>query len=136
VVINANDIAGANADHVLYLDGNTNEVITETTIIDGFTITAGQADHAWLHNSGGGLYCDGHNTNSECSPILRHLTFSGNYASHGGGIYNSGSSSGNSNPTLINVVLSGNRAGVNGGGMYSDGRFSGNSNSISWFAHF
>ena len=50
-------------------------------LLDGFIITAGQAngDDAPDYH-GGGFYCDGSGSGSECSPSLRNITFSGNYA--------------------------------------------------------
>ncbi len=112
------DIVDSNAYHVLYLDGTTTP-ITGTTTIDGFIITAGKAD-GWPDN-GGGLYCAGNGSGSECSPTLAHVTFSGNYADgSGGGMYNNGSDGGKSNPTLTNVTFSGNSASQCGGGMFNN----------------
>jgi hypothetical protein len=114
-----------NAYHVVYVDGVTNESITSATVIDGFTITAGNANGDWPDDSGGGLYCNGKDSGHACSPTLRNVTFSGNTATNsGGGMYNAGYSSGTSSPTLSNVTFSGNSAGY-GGGMYNDGYSSG-----------
>ncbi|NBD35804.1 MAG: hypothetical protein GVY30_07370, partial [Chloroflexi bacterium] len=130
-------ITGSNADHVLWLDGVTNEHITAETVIDGFTITAGQADGDDPNERGGGLYCDGASSaragngygadNGVCSPTLIHVTFSGNRSDNrGGGMYNDGRDGGESSPALINVAFSGNRAtDEDGGGMYNDGRHDG-----------
>jgi len=116
-------ITGSNANHLLWLDGVTNEPITETTVIDGFTITAGQADGSDLHNDGGGLYCDGYGSDHECSPTLTNITFSGNRADdRGGGMHNDGRAGGASNPVLTNVAFNSNRAEWYGGGMCDDGR--------------
>jgi hypothetical protein len=122
------DIQGANAYHVLYLDGATHEAITPTTVIDGFIVTAGQADLSDPHQNGGGLYCHGRSSGNECNPTLTNVTFSGNQADFGagGGMFNDGSSSGTSNPLLINVHFSGNQAG-RGGGMFNEGSDSGTS---------
>ncbi len=127
-------ITGNNADHVLWLDGVTHENITAETIIDGFTITAGQADGDYPNERGGGLYCDGAGSghgadNGVCSPTLIHVTFSGNRSDNrGGGMYNDGRDGGESSPALINVAFSGNRAvDEDGGGMYNDGRHDGRS---------
>ncbi len=78
-----------------------------TTILDGFTVSAGYAisDPHW---SGGGML------NLSGSPTLRGVTFSGNLAeSSGGGMFNGNGSS----PTLVNVTFSGNWAAFEGGGM-------------------
>jgi uncharacterized repeat protein (TIGR01451 family) len=119
VVTATSHISGSNAYHVLWLDGETNEPITGTTVIDGATITAGQADGRGLDQRGGGLYCAGSGDDAECSPTLMHLSFSGNSAVVGGAVYNNGEN-GLSNPTLVNVSFSGNSA-FTGGAMYNDG---------------
>lgn len=96
------DIAGSNSYHVVF-GGDA----TATTILDGFIITAGNADGLNLDNSsGGGLF------NWGTSPTLNNLTFSGNYGFSGGGMYNYNTAS----PALTNVIFSGNQA-DNGGGM-------------------
>jgi uncharacterized repeat protein (TIGR01451 family) len=120
-----NDIQGENAFYVVTGGG-----VTETTVLDGFTITAGNGT---ADDDGGGMKNYG-------SPTLTNVTFSGN---HGGGLYNyqssptltnvifivnlSDSNGGgmlnieNCNPTLFNVTFSGNRAGngYGGGGMFN-----------------
>ena len=92
---------------------NTYHVVTGTTgaTLDGFTITAGNANGVSPSNLGGGMY------NYYGSPTLTNVTFSGNSAaSGGGGMYNHYLS----NPTLTNVTFSGNSATSGGGGMYND----------------
>jgi predicted outer membrane repeat protein len=140
VVIDAADIRGGNSDHVLWLDGETNEPITGTTVIDGFTITAGHAN-SWPRENGGGIYCAGSGGGAECSPALAHVTFSGNSAEWGGAMYNDGED-GICSPTLTNVTFSDNSAGSRGGAMYNNGRYGASSpmltnvtfsgNSASW----
>ncbi len=124
VIITATHIITPNAYHVLYLDGRTHEPITSTMVIDGFTITAGNADDTTdPHRNGGGLYCDGSGSNSECSPSLAHVTFSGNQANqNGGGMCNEGNS-GDSSPTLIDIAFVGNQAHSKGGGMHNSGPY-------------
>jgi hypothetical protein len=120
---------------------NSYHVVTGATgaILDGFTITAGNANGASDPNdSGGGMYNDsssptltnvtfsgnsatgtvgaggGMGNYDHSSPILTNVTFSSNTAKDfGGGMFNRDSS-----PTLINVTFSGNTTGY-GGGMYN-----------------
>jgi predicted outer membrane repeat protein len=88
---------------------NSYHVVTGATgaTLDGFTITAGNANASSGPSSeGGGM----HNTSS--SPTLTNLTFSGNSAGTvGGGMLNTSSS-----PTLTNVTFRGNAATIYGGG--------------------
>ncbi len=84
-------------------------------VLDGFTITAGNANVGGTNNYGGGMY----NTNSS-TPTVTNCTFSGNSADFGGGMYNEGFSS----PTVTNCTFSGNSATApfaRGGGMYNEG---------------
>ncbi|MHC5184602.1 MAG: right-handed parallel beta-helix repeat-containing protein, partial [Planctomycetota bacterium] len=81
-----------------------------TAVLDGFTITAGNANaDAWPDNSGGGMY------NEESSPTVTNCTFSGNTADEGGGMYNDSGSS----PIVTDCTFSGNTATTNGGGIYN-----------------
>ncbi|HOS78977.1 MAG TPA: choice-of-anchor Q domain-containing protein, partial [Anaerolineae bacterium] len=99
------DIQGSNAYHVVAVAG-----VDSTATLDGFIITAGQANEgAYPNDRGGGMYID------YGGPTLRNVIFSGNQASFGGGAYTA-----NSSPTLINVVFHGNTADY-GGGMHADG---------------
>lgn len=105
VVVTATHIVGSNNYHVV-----TGSGVTNTAVLDGFTITAGQANGANTpHNGGGGMY------NFSGSPTLYNVTFSGNSALLGGG----GMSNNNSNcPQLINMTFSNNIAiHFEGGGM-------------------
>jgi predicted outer membrane repeat protein len=78
------------------------------TILDGFTITAGNANgDSCPHWAGGGMYNSGVLNLTNC-------TFTGNWAEGGGGIY----STEDSDVTLLGCTFSGNYA-VEGGGMYN-----------------
>ncbi|MEJ5311056.1 MAG: choice-of-anchor Q domain-containing protein [Anaerolineae bacterium] len=125
-----NDIQGSNAYHVLFLGGVVGHSITETTVIDGFIVTAGNAMAASAPDDvGGGYYCAILSGNAACSPTLTNLVFSGNQARHiGGGIYNF-ANDGESSPTLTNVLFRSNRAEF-GGGMYNGGIDFGKANPI------
>jgi hypothetical protein len=87
-----------------------------SAVLDGFTITAGNADDGVglsEFNKGGGMY------NHNGSPTLTKLVFTGNYATFGGGICNSGTISEfwtGSNPVMTDVSFSNNSA-IEGGGM-------------------
>jgi len=110
VVTTTANIAGENAYHVVSSSG-----VIETALIDGFNITAGQADGSYVHpcgpTCGGGMY------NQSSSPTLTNLIFSGNSAEYGGGMINCVSSS----PVLTNVIFSGNSTVNGGGGMANNG---------------
>ncbi|MBN1579574.1 MAG: hypothetical protein JXA89_02640 [Anaerolineae bacterium] len=95
--------AGENAYHVV-----TSHWTDYTTVLDGFTITAGYAG-VYDHDDGNG----GGMSNIDGGPTLVNLTFSGNEATGtGGGMHNRWYS----NPTLTNIIFIGNRA-KHGGGM-------------------
>ncbi len=143
VVTDTARISGSNAYHVVSSAG-----VTTTAVLDGFTITGGNANGSDLeHRWGGGMYNDG------SSPTLSNVTFSGNSASYNGGGMSTTITAThaeqrdllrqqrklqaagckvsscfffffffynyNSNPTLSNVTFSGNSASYYGGGMYN-----------------
>lgn len=121
VVLVYTDIRNNNNDHVLEMDGVLAPVGADT-VVDGFTITAGQADGPFPTNAGGGLYCNGWGASSnECSPTLANLVFSGNMASLGGALYNDAYSGGHASPHLTNVTFQGNYA-TSGGALFNDGQ--------------
>ena len=111
---------GDNAYHVLNASG-----CDSTTIIDGFTISGGNASGAYPDNNGGGVFIFyGNPTISNCVIDLNSA------AANGGGIYvESGS------PELVDSIISANRANTFGGGIFIYGgspqisrtEFSGNS---------
>jgi hypothetical protein len=81
-------------------------------VLDGFTITAGNAneDFPSPRASGGGMF------NHSGSPALANCRFIANAARiFGGGMFND-----NSSPTMTNCTFSRNCAGYEGGGMYND----------------
>ena len=91
--------------------------VDQTSILDGFTIAAGNANNGDFyspHCLGGGMY------NNEASPTVIDCTFAYNSATAGGGMYNM-----NSSPTLRSCSFIGNSAhkvlynGGSGGGMYT-----------------
>lgn len=86
-----------NSYHVLYLDGRSGETITDATVLDGMTVTKGQAREpypddeggglSFPDNSGGGLFCDGGGPGNACNPTLTDLVFRDNAAVFGGGLF-------------------------------------------------
>ncbi len=119
VIADGNDIRNVNSHHVVVVSGGS----SGTTVLDGFTITAGDA-HDTI--GGAGLLCSGSGAGNICNPTLENLVFSGNRAMYhaGGAIFNNGESGGNSSPQLYNVRFTGNR-GQSGGAMYNDGAWDG-----------
>jgi len=81
------------------------------TILEGFTITGGDANSSSPDDCGGGMY------NSGSSPTVTNCTFSVNTANYGGGMFNYLSSS----PTVTNCSFTSNEATYNGGGMFNQG---------------
>jgi hypothetical protein len=115
-----------NSYHVV-IGSETND----TAVLDGFIVTAGNANGSNQFGSGGGMY------NYGGSPTLTNCIFYGNSAHFGGGMENSYLSY----PTLTNCTFSGNRArlsGGMGGGMDNSGssptltNCTFNGNSVGW----
>jgi parallel beta-helix repeat protein len=102
---------GENSYHVVTGSGTN-----ATAVLDGFTITAGNAnqDYPSPYRLGGGMY------NYTGSPTLTNSKFRGNSGHAGGGMFNKDSS-----PTLLNCTFSGNSTSrvvfnENGAGMHND----------------
>lgn len=107
VVTSTANIAGSNSYHVV----TAGSTVAETARLDGFTITAGQANGASPDANGGGVY------NLAGDPTIANTRLSGNLAaSRGGGMYNEGIYGNGSSPNLSEVTFSGNSA-DGGGGM-------------------
>jgi LPXTG-site transpeptidase (sortase) family protein len=110
VVIDPTTVTGTdnNSYHVVYANGSL-----PGAVLDGFTLTAGNADSDFGKDSGGGMYLN-------CpDPItLTNLTFSGNKANYGGGSYLMAL-----NITLTNLTFKNNYASHDGGGIYSPSNF-------------
>ncbi|MBN1764062.1 MAG: thrombospondin type 3 repeat-containing protein [Sedimentisphaerales bacterium] len=93
-----------NCYHIFYHPAGTD--LDENAVLDGFTITAGNADGDWFpHYVGAGMY------NVSSSPKLCQCTFTGNSSYYGGGMYNESSSS----PILSKCTFSNNSADTGGG---------------------
>lgn len=136
--LNGNDVGftnnGENSYHVL--TGNDTD---STAVIDGFTITAGNANaDVWPDDGGGGMnnhqgsptimnctfrgnscFADGGGmrTWGRCKPNITECAFIGNSSKQeGGGMMNGPASS----PTVTNCTFRDNSAGEDGGGMYNN----------------
>jgi formylglycine-generating enzyme required for sulfatase activity len=95
---------GENSIHVV-----KSSFCDETAVLDGFTITAGNANGSNPNDNGGGMY------NNSSSPIVTNCTFTGNVVSnHGGGVYNE-----NSSPSFTNCTFNNNLA-FRGAAMRND----------------
>ena len=102
-----------NAYHVVL--NNNNNSLTSSAILDGFTISGGNANSTTpsINIYGGGMY------NNLVSPTLRNVTFLGNSASFtGGGLYTS-----NGNLTLTKCQFTNNLADF-GGAIQTQGTVS------------
>ncbi len=92
-----------NCFHVL-----TCEVADANTILDGFTITGGNANEVSPHNVGGGMY------NVDTDIVIRQCWFRGNTALYAAGMRNLSGS-----PTIEDCTFSGNACQKTGGGLYN-----------------
>ena len=130
LIFPANTTRSDNATHVLTLNmeptqasGNNN---TYPTVVNGFTITGGQADGT--DEKGGGIYVTGNNTDGGNFRLERCFLFN-NYATQGGAVYVSSEVQNvNNGESLINQCViynnaAGERAAVEnqGGGVYLAG---------------
>ena len=140
--LNGDDNSNVKFDELTRADNSYHVVIgAANATLDGFTITAGNANNIYQSNGGGML-------NNSCSPSLANILFSNNSVSgQGGGMYsfrsdslltnvtfNHNNSAGEgggmfnivSNPTLINVTFTSNSATTQGGGVYNNFNNTGN----------
>ncbi|MHC4691269.1 MAG: choice-of-anchor Q domain-containing protein [Planctomycetota bacterium] len=108
------DLAGYDGPDFANNTENNYHVVTgsgtsELAVLDGFTITAGNANAAYRspHGEGGGMY------NNDGSPTVNNCKFTNNSARYGGGMYNYKSS-----PSLTNCTFNQNSAG-RAGGMFN-----------------
>jgi len=123
-----------NSYHVLVFDGG-NQIgmdvaanISSATVLDGVTVTGGNANGSTGPSAGGGgLFCDGGGPSNVCSPKITGVNFVGNDAGLGGAMWNYARDGGASNPLIIDVVFVNNSAG-DGGVLYNDGGNGGMSN--------
>ncbi len=80
---------------------------SDDAVLDGFTVTGGQANGSNPDDSGGGM------VNDDSSPTVTSCTFVDNSVDNGGGMRNAVDSS----PTVTNCTFASNSATNSGGGM-------------------
>ena len=99
---------GNNTDNSYHVVDISNT--TSSSVLNGFTITGGNADSfSSNRNSGGGIY------GYQSSAVLANLVVANNSANFGGGIY-----LGDGQNQLTNISLIDNYARDNGGGLYNN----------------
>jgi hypothetical protein len=116
-----------NSYHVI-----SNGSLNNTAILDGFTITGGNANFDVAGNDsrshGGGMMNLASNGGT-CSPTVRNCLFINNTAVFGGGMFNNGFNTGNANPVVTNCIFYQNNATQGGGGIDNFG-YSGNASPV------
>lgn len=110
-----------NSYHVLYASG-----LDSLTLLDGLTITAGQAlhlDNTYFGslNFGGGMLLEANETFPICTPRIRNCTFIGNTAKTGGGIAIMTNDLAIANPLLEHCTFINNRGLYRAGAYYKTG---------------
>ncbi len=108
--------------HVVVIDATGNATnVSGSTILDGFTITGGNAQGSTIDQQyGGGLICNG-SSGYTCNPTLANLVFKNNTAMFGGGLANLGQAGGMSSPRLQSVTFNTNHASQEGGAVFNWG---------------
>jgi hypothetical protein len=110
------DLNGNDSLDLVNSTENSYHVVTgngtdETAVLDGFTITGGNANGTDWESQGGGMF------NKSGSPTVTNCTFENNSSTRSGG----GMSNFNSSPMLTNCVFSRNLTNNNGGGILCHG---------------
>ncbi len=98
---------GDNAYHVIYASGAS---ITGSSILDGCTVSGGNANSTIFEGLGGGVFLIGN-----ASPLLKNCTIRENSANTGGG----GISIFSGMPIVEGCIITGNRSITDGGGIYN-----------------
>ena len=112
---------GSTADNSYHVINNpSSRGLTGTAVLDGFVITAGNANGSLQNAHGAGMVNDGSGADEVCSPAIQNCWFINNTANSAGGVmYNNGSNSGNSSPVVTNCVFQ-NNSGRVGGAVYNN----------------
>ncbi len=96
--------------------------LPSTALLDGFTVTGGNANGSAGQSLGGGIYNNGGGNNNSSNPAISHCVFTGNKASSGGAIFNNGGNGGTCSPAVSNCSFVNNSAGNgSGGAVYNSG---------------
>ena len=99
-----------NCYHVFYHPDGLN--LNSSAVLDGFTITAANANHvSWQHHYGGGMF------NYRSSPTTTNCAFTNNYGKSGGSIYNY-----DNTPAITDCTFT-NNAARNGAGIFNEASF-------------
>jgi len=118
-------------DNCLHVVANSSG-LTNTAVLDGFVITAGNANgetSSYPNSAGGGMLNEGNFNGQFCNPMIRNCAFVNNKASIGAAVHISGYFSGNANPTFLNCSFLGNQATFAAGALFTDG-YAGNSSPV------
>ncbi len=130
--IGAENDNGDNSYHIIFNDKNG---LTAAAVLDGFTLTGGNAERSGGSSSGGAMYNDNSSPsvtncaffnnsanlfggaiyNYESNPVLTNCSFVSNSANYGGALYINKSS-----PTLTNCSFLNNAANIKGGAIRSN----------------
>ena len=129
------DIA-KNAYHVIYTHN-----VGAQTILDGFTVTGGNANNAAIvgerYTSGGGLYNDGRVTGTRGNPSVSNCIFNKNQANgFGGAVYNGAGYGGICTASFKNCQFTNNYSVQEGGAVNNSGEVGGNCNPFFDFCLF
>ncbi|SFI17485.1 DUF5050 domain-containing protein, partial [Parapedobacter indicus] len=116
---NSNGLSNGDAYHVVIGVNYDGKTINEHTVLDGFTVTGGNANEniapqtvngvSITQQGGGGL------SMTLGNPTVANVIFTGNHAINGGAVYNSNAS----NPSFRDVSIVNNTASGTGAGMFN-----------------
>ncbi len=115
VSILSGDLAGEDEPNFVNYSENSYHVVNgsntdSTAVLDGFTISSGNANGDETNRLGGGMF------NDNGSPVVTNCSFTKNTTTDfGGGMYNYYSS-----PTVTNCIFKDNHSGDYGGGIEND----------------
>ena len=129
--IGAADNSGDNVYHVVTF---TN--VSNTTVLDGFTITRGNAIGGTAanldqpRNAGGGIYNNGSGLGNSSNPQITNCIVTYNNSNYqGAGLHNeanvieTAATAGEASPTITNCTFSYNTTGLDGAGVNNEGEF-------------